>query len=54
MRDARIAIQSAHHHYRQAMDISEGICSPKKSVFESIMGDEQSREETYRGPSASD
>lgn len=49
LRYAQNAIQSTHHHYRQAMDISESVCSPKKSFIEAMMGDEQSREATYRG-----
>ncbi|PCH34366.1 hypothetical protein WOLCODRAFT_148426 [Wolfiporia cocos MD-104 SS10] len=45
---ARIAVQSAHHHYKEAMDIMDSVCSPKRSALASIMGDEQSKEQTYR------
>ena len=31
------------------MDLLDAVCSPKKSKWEAIMGDEQSRQETYRG-----
>ncbi|OBZ65183.1 hypothetical protein A0H81_14842 [Grifola frondosa] len=48
LRRARIAVQSAHHHYAKAMDTLDAVCSPKKSRWESIMEDEQSREEAYR------
>ena len=49
MEHARTAIQSAHHHYRQAMDLVDAVCGPKKNKWEAILGDEQSRQETYRG-----
>ena len=52
MQHACIAIQSAHHHYRQAMDLVDAVCSPKKNRWEAVMGDEQSRQETYRGESS--
>ena len=51
MQHACIAIQSAHHHYRQAMDLVDAVCSPRKNRWEAMMGDEQSRQETYRGES---
>lgn len=54
MEYARTAIQSAHHHYRQAMNLVDAVCSPKKNRWEAILGDEQSRQETYRGESAVD
>ena len=46
------AIQSAHHHDSKAMDLLDAVCSPKKSRWEAIVGDEQSRQETYRGKSS--
>ncbi|KAI0652744.1 hypothetical protein C8Q79DRAFT_897399 [Trametes meyenii] len=45
---ACLAVQSAHHHYMKAMDLLDVVCSPKKSKWEAIVGDEQSRQETYR------
>ncbi|EJF67450.1 hypothetical protein DICSQDRAFT_177063 [Dichomitus squalens LYAD-421 SS1] len=48
MQHACHAIQSAHHHYRQAMDLLDAVCSPNKHRWEAVMGDEQSRQETYR------
>lgn len=45
----RLAAQSAHHHYAQAMDLVDTVCSPKKNTWEAALGDEQSREQTYRG-----
>ncbi|RPD54504.1 hypothetical protein L227DRAFT_511669 [Lentinus tigrinus ALCF2SS1-6] len=42
------AIQSSHHHYLKAMELLDAVCSPKKSRWEAAMGDEQSRQETYR------
>ena len=51
LRHACTAIQSAHHHYSKSMDLLDAVCSPKRSKWESIMGDEQSRQETYRGAS---
>ncbi|RDX44278.1 hypothetical protein OH76DRAFT_1359858 [Lentinus brumalis] len=42
------AIQSAHHHYMKAMELLDAVCSPKKSRWEAVMGDEQSRQTTYR------
>ncbi|KAI0962700.1 hypothetical protein AcW1_001465 [Taiwanofungus camphoratus] len=44
----RLAAQSAHHHYAQAMDLVDTVCSPKKNTWEAALGDEQSREQTYR------
>lgn len=49
LRHACTAIQSAHLHYSTAMDLLEAVCSPKKTRWEAMMGDEQSRQETYRG-----
>ena len=49
MQRARIAIQSAHSHYREAMNLLDAVCSPNKSRWEAFVGDEQSRQETYRG-----
>ncbi len=51
MEYARTAVQSAHHHYRQAMDLVDAVCGTKKNRWEAILGDEQSRQETYRGES---
>ncbi|KAH9884647.1 hypothetical protein C8Q73DRAFT_796163 [Cubamyces lactineus] len=48
MQRARIAIQSAHSHYREAMNLLDAVCSPNKSRWEAFVGDEQSRQETYR------
>ncbi|KAI0640312.1 hypothetical protein C8Q77DRAFT_126401 [Trametes polyzona] len=48
LRRACLAVQSAHHHYSKAMDLLDVVCSPKKSKWEAIVGDEQSRQETYR------
>ncbi|KAI0352215.1 hypothetical protein OH77DRAFT_809461 [Trametes cingulata] len=48
LRRACLAVQSAHHHYMKAMDLLDVVCSPKKSKWEAIVGDEQSRQETYR------
>ncbi|KAI0801516.1 hypothetical protein C8Q74DRAFT_1192389 [Fomes fomentarius] len=48
LQHACIAIQSAHHHYAKAMDFIDAVCSPKKNRWEAIVGDEQSRQETYR------
>ncbi|KAI8980613.1 hypothetical protein BD414DRAFT_420307 [Trametes punicea] len=45
---ACVAVQSAHHHYSKAMDLIDVVCSPKKSTWSAMMGDEQSRQETYR------
>ncbi|KAI0328452.1 hypothetical protein GY45DRAFT_1347188 [Cubamyces sp. BRFM 1775] len=45
---ARIAIQSSHSHYREAMNLLDAVCSPNKSRWEAFVGDEQSRQETYR------
>ncbi|KAH9854485.1 hypothetical protein C2E23DRAFT_858610 [Lenzites betulinus] len=45
---ACLAVQSAHHHYSKAMDLLDVVCSPKKSKWEAILGDEQSRQETYQ------
>ncbi|CCM03817.1 uncharacterized protein FIBRA_05966 [Fibroporia radiculosa] len=45
---ARRCIQSAHHHYSQAMDLVDSICSPTRGIFAAMMGDEQSKEQTYR------
>ncbi|OSD01130.1 hypothetical protein PYCCODRAFT_1504512 [Trametes coccinea BRFM310] len=45
---ACVAVQSAHHHYIKAMDLIDVVCSPKKSKWEAMMGEEQSRQETYR------
>ncbi|OCH90520.1 hypothetical protein OBBRIDRAFT_730604, partial [Obba rivulosa] len=48
LRRARHAAQSAHLHYRQAMDIVDSVCSPKRGAWGSMFGDEQSREQTYK------
>jgi len=48
MQRARHAAQSAHLHYRHAMDIVDSVCSPKRSTLGAMLGDEQSREQTYR------
>ncbi|CDO76915.1 hypothetical protein BN946_scf184398.g3 [Trametes cinnabarina] len=45
---ACVAVQSAHHHYSKAMELLDVVCSPKKSKWEAMMGEEQSRQETYR------
>ena len=34
------------------MELLDAVCSPKKSKWEAIVGDEQSRQETYRGACA--
>ncbi|OJT13948.1 hypothetical protein TRAPUB_9487 [Trametes pubescens] len=47
LRRACLAVQSAHHHYSKAMDLLDVVCSPKKSKWEAIVGDEQSRQQTY-------
>lgn len=48
LKRARAFIQSAHHHYNQAMDLVEGMCSPTRGTWTSILGDEQSKEQTYK------
>ncbi|KAH9942970.1 hypothetical protein B0H21DRAFT_495836 [Amylocystis lapponica] len=48
LRRARLAIQSAHYHYRRNMDLMDAVCSPKRSKLAAMMGDEQSREATYK------
>ncbi|KAI1786829.1 hypothetical protein LXA43DRAFT_752607 [Ganoderma leucocontextum] len=48
MEYARTAIQSAHHHYRQSMDLVDVVCGTRKNRWEAILGDEQSRQGTYR------
>ncbi|KAI0779052.1 hypothetical protein BD413DRAFT_609572 [Trametes elegans] len=52
MQRACLAVQSAHHHYSRAMDLLDVVCSPKKNKWEAIVGDEQSRQETYKGTPA--
>ncbi|KAH9914904.1 uncharacterized protein BXZ73DRAFT_106413 [Epithele typhae] len=48
LQHAQNAVQSAHHHYTKALDLIDAVCSPKKSRWEAMVGDEQSRQETYR------
>jgi len=45
---ARAFAQSAHHHYSQAMDLVDSVCSPSRSTWAAVMGDEQSKEQTYK------
>ncbi|EMD32499.1 hypothetical protein CERSUDRAFT_99225 [Gelatoporia subvermispora B] len=53
LRRARHAVQSAHLHYRHAMDIVDSVCSPTGSKWGSAFGDEQSREQTYKDAASS-
>ncbi|KAL6304847.1 hypothetical protein BKA93DRAFT_825454 [Sparassis latifolia] len=43
-----LAIQSTHHHYRNAMNDLDAVCGARRSKWESLLADEQSKEMTYK------
>lgn len=42
-------IQSAHRHYNEAISIMDGVRNPSRNMITVMLGDEQSRESTYKG-----
>jgi len=48
LKRARLAVQSAHHHYTEAMNLLDTVCSPSRNGFMAALGDEQSKAQTYR------
>ncbi|KAH9926439.1 uncharacterized protein B0H18DRAFT_1006114 [Fomitopsis serialis] len=48
LKRARLAVQSAHHHYTEAMNLLDSVCSPSRNGFMAALGDEQSKAQTYR------
>ncbi|KZT73447.1 hypothetical protein DAEQUDRAFT_470797 [Daedalea quercina L-15889] len=53
LKRARLAIQSAHHHYTESMNLLDTVCSPSRSGFMAALSDEQSKADAYRGVSPS-
>ncbi|TFY55291.1 hypothetical protein EVJ58_g8341 [Rhodofomes roseus] len=48
LKRARLAVQSAHHHYTEAMNLLDTVCSPSRSGIMAALSDEQSKAQTYR------
>ena len=42
-------IQSAHKHYKEAITTLDSVRSPSRNMVTVMLGDEQSRQSTYKG-----